>query len=317
MPQNSRQPTLDFVKMHGAGNDYVYVDAVRQTLPSDLPDLARRMSDRHFGIGGDGLILVLLPTDPQTSDVRMQMFNLDGSEGQMCGNGIRCVAKFTVDEDLVERDAATIRVETASGVRQVEVLREKGRVIGATVDMGQATFGVEAVGADISQLEMNGDLVRLPTADVVADPRRRVGAAESEQAEQAPRLPQMQATLVSTGNPHAVVFVDDLDAVDVPTEGPRWAEHQAFPNGINAHFAQVLARDHLRVIHWERGSGPTLACGTGACATLAAAVQQGLADRRARVDVPGGTLEIAWDQATNRLSMTGPAATAFRGTWSA
>ncbi|MEM7808003.1 MAG: diaminopimelate epimerase [Planctomycetota bacterium] len=279
-----------FVKMHGAGNDYVYVDASAETLPSDLPALARRVSNRHFGIGGDGLIVVHPPTKPDEADVRMQMFNIDGSEGSMCGNGIRCVAKFAVDEGLVQADATRLRVDTASGIKEIDLIREAGEVAGATVDMGRPGFGVEAVGADPTKLAVDETHVT------------PVGLAR-------------QAVLVSTGNPHAVVFVGDLDDVDVPSEGPAWSGHEAFGGGINAHFAQVLSRNHLRVIHWERGSGPTLACGTGACATLAAAVRLGLADRSARLDVPGGRLDIRWDEGSDHLFMSGPAETTFHGTW--
>ncbi len=278
--------------MHGAGNDYVYVDASRETLPNDLPALARAVSDRHFGIGGDGLILVHPPTDAGRADVRMQMFNLDGSEGEMCGNGIRCVAKFAVDEGLVSGDSSSLRVETATGVRSIDVVRdEAGNVAGAAVDMGRAAFGIDAVRAEANLL--------LAVRDHLLRPEGL----------------RHEVVLVSTGNAHAVAFVDDLEAIDLPVDGPRLSAHSAFPKEINAHFSQVLSRDRIRVAHWERGSGPTLACGTGACSVLAAAVLLGLADTTATVEVPGGALTIEVDPEHYGLRMTGPAVTVFQGRW--
>ncbi len=268
---------LNFVKMHGAGNDYVYVDAAAEGLVDaddpTLVDLATRISNRQFGVGGDGLILVLPDDD---ADVRMRMFNIDGSEGTMCGNGVRCVAKFAVDRRLVSPDAETIRVATLGGTRHIGIVRQAGHVVGASVDMGQPTIG--------------------NTDQHLADL-------------------DLTAVLVATGNPHAVVFVDDLSAVDLPRVGPRVSSHSDFPGELNAHFAQVVDRGHVKVAHWERGSGPTLACGTGACATCVAGVVTGRLDRDVLVDVPGGQLRIQWDEATNHMHMTGPAVTVFEGSW--
>ena len=286
-----------FVKMHGAGNDYVYVDAAKEGLAdlddNALADLARRVSDRHTGIGGDGLILVLPDGD---ADVRMRMFNLDGSEGEMCGNGVRCVAKFAVDEGLVHVDGETgpihgdaIRVATGAGIRDIGLVREQGVIVGATVDMGEPALGADAVGLSGVD-DAGGGEVALPGID-----RRIVN--------------------VSTGNPHAVLFVDDLDAVDLPREGGFVSTHELFARGTNAHFVQVLSRERVRVAHWERGSGPTLACGTGACAVVVAGVVTGRLERDVAVEVPGGVLEIQWGEAANRLRMTGPAVTVFEGRW--
>ncbi len=265
---------IDFVKMHGAGNDYVYVDGFRTPVPSDDATLRRwavAVSDRHTGVGGDGLILVL---PDEQADCRMRMFNIDGSEGQMCGNGVRCVAKLAADHGHVTGEI--VRVATASGRRDVRLVREDGEVVGGSVAMGEPDLG--------------------------------------DHAKQLDGLP-VRATLVSTGNPHAVLFVNDLDKIDVPRLGPLVATHPAFPGGINAHFVQVLARDRCRVVHWERGSGPTLACGTGACAVCVAGVVTGRLDREVAVEVPGGVLDIAWDETTNQMRMTGPAATVFSGQW--
>ena len=202
------------------------------------------------------------------------MFNIDGSEGIMCGNGVRCVAKFAVDQGLVAKDASSIRVGTGGGVRDIGILRDGDTVVGATVDMGEPSY-------EDADLHLDG----------IAGTFR----------------------FVSTGNPHAVTFVEDVAAIDLPRTGPLVANHDLFAGGINAHFAQILARDRVRVRHWERGSGPTLACGTGACATLVAGVVVGRLDRRATVEVPGGELLIRWDEATNRLPHDRPGRDRVRG----
>ena len=274
---NADRP-LRFAKMHGAGNDYVYVAARDGPLPDDLPGLARALSHRNAGVGGDGLILVLPPE--AGGDVRMRMFNADGSEGRMCGNGVRCVAKLAADRGLVPADAQAVVVETASGPRRVGLLRDDhGRVVGGRVDMGRPELGPAAVG-------------------LVGDPPAEAG----------------QLTFVSMGNPHAVAFVDDLAAIDLPRLGPLVATNPAFAEGINAHFVQILAPDRLRIAHWERGSGPTLACGTGACAACVAGVVTGRTDRRVAAEVPGGVLELDWRD-DGGVTMAGPAVEVFRGEW--
>ena len=289
---------LRFVKMHGAGNDYVYLDGLAQDLPPDLPALARRLAHRNTGVGGDGII-ALLPSDK--ADVRMAMFNLDGSEGQMCGNGVRCVAKLASDNGHVAAGANHVRVETAGGVvRDIEVIRDGDEIVAASVDMGEPRVGREAVGMRQGSFARSAYFKRVEGEHLYAlNFDRGIGPLE--------------VVLVSMGNPHAVAFVDDVAAIDLPIEGPRLATHPAFADGVNAHFAQVLAHDRLRVRHWERGSGPTLACGTGACACCVAAALTNRAARRIAVEVPGGELQIEWGEATNRLRMTGPAVEVFRG----
>ena len=289
---------LRFVKMHGAGNDYVYLDGLAQTLPADLPALARRLAHRNTGVGGDGII-ALLPSDD--ADVRMAMFNLDGSEGQMCGNGVRCVAKLASDNGHVAAGSTRVRVETAGGVvRDIELIRDGDEVVAASVDMGEPRVGREAVGLT------QGSFARSPYF-------RRVDGEHLYALNLARGEGPIEFVPVSTGNPHAVVFVHDVAAVDLPRLGPALATHPAFADGVNAHFAQVLSETRLRVRHWERGSGPTLACGTGACACCVAGVLTARTARRVVVEVPGGELQIEWDEPTNRLRMTGPAVEVFRG----
>ena len=226
--------SLRFTKMHGAGNDYVYVDGFEQTLPPDdeLAALARRLAHRQTGVGGDGLIVVLPPTDG--GHARMRMFNLDGSEGQMCGNGIRCVAKLVADRG--HSDADPLKIETASGVREIALVREGGRVTGATVDMGEPALGVEAVGGKQGAIGRTAYFKRIDGPTYLLAGTGGVGPWE--------------ATLVSMGNPHAVVFVDDINAIDLPTDGPSLAKHPAFPDEINAHFVQVVDGGRAIVKHW-------------------------------------------------------------------
>ena len=273
---------LEFVKMHGAGNDYVYVNGFGQDVP-DPPALARRLADRHVGVGGDGLIL-LLPS--AVADVRMRMFNVDGSEGQMCGNGVRCVAKLACDDGLT--NTRPLRVETGRGVLSIDVeTGPDGKVAAATVDMDEPILAAADVPTTLGR----------ERAVDVAGP---LG---------------LRWTCVSMGNPHAVTFVDDLDAVPLTEWGPAVAEDlAAFPEGVNAHFAQVVDETRVRVLHWERGSGPTRACGTGACAVAVAGVLTGRTGREVVAAVPGGELRLRWAESSNRVHMAGPAAEVFRGT---
>jgi diaminopimelate epimerase len=274
---------LDFVKMHGAGNDYIYINGFTQNVP-DPADLARRLSPRHVGIGGDGVIL-LLPSD--VADVRMRMFNVDGSEGQMCGNGVRCVAKLAHDDGLATGDR--VKVETGRGVLAIDLQRDSAsRVVGASVDMDEPILTPAAIPTTLGDRERAID---------VTGP---LG---------------LRWSCVSMGNPHAVAFVDDLAAVPLAEWGPAVAEDRAaFPEGVNAHFVQRLAADRVRILHWERGSGPTLACGTGACAVCVAGVLTNRTTRQLTAEVPGGELQLAWDEASHHVKMTGPALEVFRGT---
>ena len=279
------QGGLQFVKMHGCGNDYVYIDGVSQELPQDeskLRELSRRLADRRRGVGGDGMILILPST---RADVRMRMFNADGSEAQMCGNGIRCVAKYAVDSGLAGNDK--VRVESAVKIHDITVSRKDGEVVSAQVDMGVPSFAR-------GDLPMTGDDVEALDVPVVVAGR------------------DLRVTGVSMGNPHCVVFDVPSDDATFVELGPALEAHSLFPERVNVEFVEVVAGDHLRVRVWERGSGETFACGTGACAVVAAASRLGRAQRQARVELKGGSLDIDWSDA-GQLLMAGPAVEVARG----
>ena len=268
--------------MQGLGNDYVYLDCTQRT-PEDLPGLARRLSDRHFGVGSDGLICIC-PSD--RADFRMVMFNADGSQGEMCGNGIRCVGKFLYDKGLTDQTHLTI--ETPAGPRGLELQTEAGKVAAVTVDMGApildpAHIPVEDAGRDF-----------------IARPMVVGGRA-------------WKVTCLSMGNPHAVVFVPDVSRLPLAELGPAFEGHPSFPQRINTEFVQVENQNTLRMRVWERGSGETLACGTGCCATAVAGALNGLTDRKVTVEVTGGELFIDWDEESNHVFMTGPARFVFEG----
>jgi diaminopimelate epimerase len=280
---------MRFTKMHGLGNDYVYVDGSRESI-DDPAALARLVADRHFGIGGDGLILIL---PSSRADVRMRMFNADGSESEMCGNGVRCVAKYAFDHKLTA--ANPMRVETGRGVLSLQLHLKAGKVDRVTVAMGQPILAVPEIPADASHLSpAGGHLFAL---------RPSIAGAEAPM------------TLVSMGNPHAVQFVDDVNAIDLERIGPAVEHHPAFPRRVNYHIAQIHSRDELTMRTWERGSGITLACGTGACATAVAAILVGKANRKLLAHLPGGDLELEWREADNQVLMTGPAVEVFEGVW--
>lgn len=274
---------LHFTKMEGCGNDYVYVSAFDQEI-SDFSFLAKKLSDRHFGIGGDGVIFVC---PSERYDGRMRMFNEDGSEGRMCGNGIRCVAKFLYDKGLCAKKV--LHIETRSGVKEVRLQFDGEAVVGATVDMGEAILDPERIP------------VLLPGGSVVG--RREVFGGYA-----------CSVTCVSMGNPHCVVFVEDPDALDLPKLGPGFENSPLFPERVNTEFVRVLSPEHLRMRVWERGSGETLACGTGACASVVAATLNGYCREGTpvRVSLRGGDLSIVYNGQT--VLMTGPANTVFEGT---
>ena len=277
---------MRFAKLQGAGNDYVYVNGFEESV-ADPSDLARRISDRHFGVGADGLILVLAPE--KGGEVRMRMFNADGSEGEMCGNGVRCLAKFAVERGLAKGD--TVRVETLAGIREVRLHREGGRIARGTVSMGRPIL----VPADIP--------VRLG-GDRAVDVPITVGGQS------------LRMTCVSMGNPHAVFYVDDVDTWPLDVLGPLIEHHEVFPRRINVHAVQVLGLGEVRARTWERGSGITLACGTGASAVCVAGVLTGRTGRRLLAHVPGGDLEMAWPDDDAQVDLTGPVEEVFTGEWS-
>lgn len=271
--------------MHGLGNDYVYVNCFRERV-EDPATLARAVSHRRFGIGSDGLILI---TPSDVAPLRMRMFNVDGTEGQMCGNGLRCVAKLAWDSGICRENP--MRIETGRGVLEVRLLIGTKGVESVTVDMGEPILEP----AKIPFLTAQARALDAWTYEIELLGRR------------------VQCLPVSTGNPHAVFFCEELDRVDLALEGPAAENHAAFPERVNAHWAQVLADDRVRMKTWERGSGVTWACGTGACAVTAAAHLTGRTGANICVELPGGELKIRYDPDSRHLFMTGPATTVFEG----
>lgn len=281
---------IPFTKMEGLGNDYVYVNGFEINLP-DPASVARAISDRHFGVGSDGLVLIL---PSAVADVRMRMFNSDGSEAEMCGNASRCVGKYVYEHGLVIKPV--IRLETKAGIKVLHLIFEHDEVVGARVDMGEP--------------ELAAGRIPVQTGSEAALPQ------EHERVINKTLMIDGQAweiTAVSMGNPHAVTFVDDVDALNLPQLGAAFEHHSFFPKRVNTEFVQKLSPSHVRMRVWERGAGETLACGTGACATVVACVLTGQCERRVRVDLLGGSLDIEWNEKDNRVYMTGAARTVFDG----
>lgn len=269
--------------MHGCGNDYVFVDGT-EACPSDLSNLSIAISDRHFGVGSDGLV-VILPS--KVADFKMRMFNADGSEGEMCGNASRCIGKFVYEKGLTRKSQVTL--ETPAGIKVLALEVKSGEVLSVTVDMGEPILEPENIPV-------------ISEKDVVMTPLK------TSQGEVA-------ITAVSMGNPHGVIVVEDLSKVDVHAIGRELERHPIFPNRANIEFVQVLSSGEVKMRVWERGSGETLACGTGACATLVATALTGNTGRKATIHLLGGDLVIEWSEKNNHVYMTGPAAVAFEGTY--
>ncbi len=287
---------MHFVKMHGTGNDFVMVDA--RTMPDrNWPALAETMCDRHFGIGADGLIL-LLPSNQ--ADLRMRMFNPDGSEAEMCGNGIRCFTKLALEQRMVAGNRSDFNAETGAGVLTLSPVWDGGRVTAVRVNMGAPIFEPERIP------------VALPNSAVTPDSRGRVWV-QGHRIEAGGR--SFDVACVSMGNPHAILFTDD-DPRGFPLEslGPLVEHHPFFPKRVNFHVARVLDRYHVGMRTWERGAGMTLACGTGACATAVAARALGYTSPQVEMQVPGGKLTIKWP-GSGDVFLTGPVATVFSGDW--
>ena len=273
---------MKFTKMHGCGNDYVYVNCLEEVI-EDRSLTAVKVSDRHFGIGSDGLICI----DPSdVADFKMDMYNADGSQGKMCGNGIRCVGKYVYDYGLTDKTCIT--VETLAGIKELELSVVDHKVESVRVCMGKPDFTSSNI-------------------PVVYDKKTAVDVNVSIQGR------DYTLTCVSMGNPHAVIFVEDVESIDLPQIGPLFENHSIFPERINTEFVQVLENGDLRMRVWERGSGETLACGTGTCAALAAAVVCGKTSRSANVYVKGGVLSIEWSAKDDMIYMTGPAEIVFEG----
>jgi diaminopimelate epimerase len=269
---------MQFTKMHGIGNDYVYVSTFDQRPPADPAKLAVAVSDRHYGIGADGLILIM---PSERADARMRMFNADGSEGEMCGNGVRCVAKYVYDHDLARKSRLTI--ETGRGVLELDLEIDGGKVQRVRVNMGAPIF----------------DPARIPTLLPGAPPVDVPMTVDGH---------PLAVTAVSMGNPHAAAF-------PLETLGPRIEHHPAFPRRVNVHVVQVLGPTEVRMRTWERGSGITLACGTGACAVCVAGVLTRRTDRTILAHLPGGDLTLEWPDDQAPVFMTGPATEVFSGEW--
>lgn len=276
---------MKFTKMQGLGNDYVYVNCFKEKIDNP-PELARRISDRHFGVGSDGLIMIN-PSDK--ADFEMEMYNADGSRGEMCGNGIRCVAKYVYDYGLT--DKTHISVETLGGIKYLDLTVEEGKVKMVKVDMGKPEL----------------EPLKIPvkaSGDKAVDEPILVGGNE------------YRMTCVSMGNPHAVIFIG-CDVREFPLEemGPKFENHERFPNRVNTEFVRVIDRRTAEMRVWERGSGETLACGTGACAVAVACALNGFTEDEVTVRLLGGDLQIRWDREKDTVFMTGPAEVVFDGEW--
>ena len=273
---------MKFTKMQGLGNDYVYVNCLKEKVESPS-EMARRVSDRHFGVGSDGLILIC---PSECADFEMKMYNADGSRGEMCGNGIRCVGKYVYDYGLT--DQTEISVETLGGIKHLSLTVEEGKVALVKVDMGSPIFVPEQIPVKVE----GNHAVNVPIS-VDGD--------------------EYRMTCISMGNPHAVVYLDDIQNMEIEKSGPKFEHHPCFPNRVNTEFARVLDRETVEMRVWERGSGETLACGTGACAVAVASMVNGLTEDCVTVQLLGGNLKIEWDREKNVVYMTGPATVVFDG----
>ena len=273
---------MEFVKMEGCGNDYVYVNGFNTKI--DNPnELSKIVSDRHFGIGSDGLIVI---NPSEVADFKMSMYNADGSEGKMCGNGIRCVAKYVYDYKMIDKEVIT--VETLAGIKTLKLNVENGKVKTVRVNMGSPIIHAK----DVPVISDKEKVINEP---VVIDGK------------------EYGITCVSMGNPHAITFVDDTDSLKIEKIGPGFEKNEIFPDRVNTEFIQIIDRKTIKMRVWERGSGETLACGTGACASVVACVLNNLTDNKVTVKLLGGDLEIKYDTDENTVYMTGPARIAFTG----
>lgn len=273
---------MKFTKMHGIGNDYVYVNCLQEKI-DDPSRVAKLVSDRHFGIGADGLILI---QPSETADFRMEMYNADGSQGAMCGNGIRCVAKYVYDHRLTKKEQ--IHIETKSGIKFLELTVENEKAAQIKVNMGAPELTAKNIPIQTEKeqvinlpIEVNGETYRI--------------------------------TGVSMGNPHAVVYLDDVKEFDIETWGPKFENHVLFPDRINTEFCKILGQDTIEMRVWERGSGETMACGTGACAVAVSSILNGYTHTQVTVKLLGGDLKIFWDRNADQVYMTGPAVEVFSG----
>ena len=274
---------IEFIKMEGVGNDYVYLDLLKDSYDVDFSDLAKKIADRHFGVGGDGLVLMM---ESRKADYRMRMFNADGSEAEMCGNAIRCIGKYLYDRAYL--DNREFSIETLVGIKNLSIFEtdEDGKAVKLRVDMGEPVLKGRDIPVQFDMEPVIGVEVR-----------------------------GYEGTAMSMGNPHFVIFVDEISDNHVLIDGPLLEKAPEFPNRINVEFVSVIDRDNIEMRVWERGSGETLACGTGACASAVASVLNDKTSREMNVKLLGGTLRIEWDEASNTVYMTGPATEVFSGTY--
>lgn len=273
---------IKFTKMQGLGNDYVYIDAINQKIENES-SLAQIISDRHFGIGSDGLILIC---KSKIADFKMKMFNSDGSEAEMCGNGIRCVGKFVYDKGFTNK--TTLKIETLAGIKELKLNLKEGKVDTVKVDMGTPIFEAKKI-----PVVSNEEIVRNLELEIYKK--------------------KFKFTCLSMGNPHAVTFIENVENLEVEKYGSKIEINEKFPKKTNVEFIEIVNKKHIKMRVWERGAGETLACGTGACASVVAGVTNNLLEEKVTVELLGGRLEIEWNKENKHVYMTGPAVTVFEG----
>lgn len=282
---------FQFTKMQGCGNDYIYVNGFTEKIPQEeKTELVRHISDRHFGIGGDGVIFI---NPSAEADFEMEMYNADGSRAEMCGNGIRCVAKYVYDKGLT--DKTDISVISCGQIKYLQLFLKEGQVDTVRVNMGAPELRPDRIPVTVAEAGMPLEKERIVNAPIIVQGK------------------EYKMTCVSMGNPHAVIFLEDVTNLEIEQIGPYFENHERFPKRINTEFVKVLDKKTVQMRVWERGTGETLACGTGCCATVVACILNGLTDEKVTVKLLGGEIEIEWDREANLVYMTGPAVTVFEG----
>lgn len=280
-----------FTKMQGCGNDYIYVNGFTEKIPQEeKTELVRHISDRHFGIGGDGVIFI---NPSLEADFEMEMYNADGSRAEMCGNGIRCVAKYVYDKGLT--DKTDISVISCGQIKYLQLFLKEGRVNTVRVNMGAPELRPDRIPVTVAEAGIPLEKERIVNAPIIVQGK------------------EYKMTCMSMGNPHAVIFLEDVTNLEIEQIGPYFENHERFPKRINTEFVKVLDKKTVQMRVWERGTGETLACGTGCCATVVACILNGLTDEKVTVKLLGGEIEIEWDREANLVYMTGPAVTVFEG----
>ena len=280
---------INFTKMEGLGNDYVYINCTKHDI-SNASHLAKTISDRHFGIGSDGLILI---KNSKKADFRMQMFNSDGTEAEMCGNGIRCVGKYVFDKGLT--DKTTLKIETLAGIKKLKLNVENGKVKTVKVDMGEPILENNLIPIKDGKIYKSKGEIQFYKVNIEIDGDLK------------------ELTCISMGNPHSIVFTKDVGRLNIEKYGPIIEVDSHFPNKVNVEFIEIIDKHNIKMRVWERGTGETLACGTGACASVVASVLNGYTERNVTVELLGGKLDIEWNKEDNHVYMTGPAKIVFEG----